>query len=120
MIIFIETFVRSFDLLGGIMTVTSDFTQKLYENFAENTKYRAVENAATKNGLLNALESRESHAANLPEFSIDLTKDPVSNQKQSGRCWMFAALNTFRHKTIADFKLDKFEFSQAYTFFWDK
>ncbi|CAM3135379.1 aminopeptidase C [Lactococcus hircilactis] len=102
------------------MTLTKEFTQKLYDNFAENTKYRAVENAATKNGLLNALESRESHAANLPEFSIDLTKDPVSNQKQSGRCWMFAALNTFRHKTIADFKLDKFEFSQAYTFFWDK
>ena len=55
MIIFIETFVRSFDLLGGIMTVTSDFTQKLYENFAENTKLRAVENAVTKNGLLSSL-----------------------------------------------------------------
>lgn len=57
MIIFIETFVRSFDLLGGIMTVTSDFTQKLYENFAENTKLRAVENAVTKNGLLSSLKS---------------------------------------------------------------
>ncbi|WP_374285976.1 aminopeptidase C [Lactococcus sp.] len=102
------------------MTLTKDFTQKLYDNFAQNAKYRAVENAATKNGLLNALENRASHAANLPEFSIDLTKDPVANQKQSGRCWMFAALNTFRHKTIANFKLDNFEFSQAYTFFWDK
>lgn len=120
MIIFIETFVRSFDLLGGIMTVTSDFTQKLYENFAENTKLRAVENAVTKNGLLSTLEVRGSHAANLPEFSIDLTKDPVTNQKQSGRCWMFAALNTFRHKFINEFKTEDFEFSQAYTFFWDK
>lgn len=120
MIIFIETFVRSFDLLGGIMTVTSDFTQKLYENFAENTKLRAVENAVTKNGLLSSLEVRGSHAANLPEFSIDLTKDPVTNQKQSGRCWMFAALNTFRHKFINEFKTEDFEFSQAYTFFWDK
>ena len=102
------------------MTLTKDFTQKLYDNFASNVKYRAVENAATKNGLLNALENRGSHAANLPAFSIDLTKDPVANQKQSGRCWMFAALNTFRHKTIANFKLENFEFSQAYTFFWDK
>lgn len=102
------------------MTVTSDFTQKLYENFAENTKLRAVENAVTKNGLLSSLEVRGSHAANLPEFSIDLTKDPVTNQKQSGRCWMFAALNTFRHKFINEFKTEDFEFSQAYTFFWDK
>ena len=33
---------------------------------------------------------------------------------------MFAALNTFRHKLISDFKLESFELSQAHTFFWDK
>ncbi|GAB2026678.1 aminopeptidase C [Lactovum odontotermitis] len=100
--------------------LSDDFTQQLYSDFAANPKYRAVENAATKNGLLNALERRSSHAANIPEFSIDLTKDPVTNQKQSGRCWMFAALNTMRHKMIANYKLEDFELSQAYTFFWDK
>lgn len=103
------------------MTLSKDFTTNLYENFAKNEKYRAVENAATKNGLLNALERRSSHAANLAEFSIDLTKDKVTDQKQSGRCWMFAAMNTFRHKMIGNLKLsDDFELSQAYPFFWDK
>lgn len=100
--------------------LTSEFTQSLFDNYQINAKYSAVENAATKNGLLNALENRTSHAANLPVFSIDLTNDPVSNQKQSGRCWMFAALNTFRHKILTEFKLENFELSQAYTFFWDK
>lgn len=100
--------------------LTSEFTQYLFDNYQINAKYSAVENAATKNGLLNALENRASHAANLPVFSIDLTNDPVSNQKQSGRCWMFAALNTFRHKILTEFKLENFELSQAYTFFWDK
>ena len=100
--------------------LTSEFTQSLFDNYQINAKYSAVENAATKNGLLNALENRASHAANLPVFSIDLTNDPVSNQKQSGRCWMFAALNTFRHKILTEFKLENFELSQAYTFFWDK
>ena len=100
--------------------LTSEFTQSLFYNYQINAKYSAVENAATKNGLLNALENRASHAANLPVFSIDLTNDPVSNQKQSGRCWMFAALNTFRHKILTEFKLENFELSQAYTFFWDK
>ena len=33
---------------------------------------------------------------------------------------MFAALNTFRHKMIANFQLEDFELSQAHTFFWDK
>lgn len=100
--------------------LTSEFTQSLFDNYQKNAKYSAVENAATKNGLLNAFENRASHATNLPVFSIDLTNDPVSNQKQSGRCWMFAALNTFRHKILTEFKLENFELSQAYTFFWDK
>ena len=100
--------------------LTSEFTQSLFDNYQKNAKFSAVENAATKNGLLNALENRASHAANLPVFSVDLTNDPVSNQKQSGRCWMFAALNTFRHKILTEFKLENFELSQAYTFFWDK
>ncbi len=37
------------------------------------------------------------------------TKDKVTNQKASGRCWMFAALNTFRHKLISQYKLENFE-----------
>ena len=41
--------------------------------------------------------------------------DKVTDQKASGRCWMFAALNTFRHKFINEFKTEDFEFSQAYT-----
>lgn len=49
-----------------------------------------------------------------------MTSDKVSNQKASGRCWLFAALNTFKHKIISEFKLDDFELSQAHTFFWDK
>ena len=45
----------------------------------------------------------------------------VSDQKSSGRCWMFAGLNVIRHKFINDNKLqDDFEFSQNYLFFWDK
>ncbi|WP_330848457.1 C1 family peptidase, partial [Streptococcus suis] len=81
---------------------------------------QATENAVSHNGLLKSLETRQSAIDNDYVFSIDLTKDAVSNQKASGRCWMFAALNTFRHKLISDFKLENFELSQAHTFFWDK
>ncbi len=103
-----------------MLELTQEFTQSLFDTYKATPKFGAVENAVTKNGLLNSLENRASHAANLPVFSIDLTNDPVSNQKQSGRCWMFAALNTFRHKILTEFKLENFELSQAYTFFWDK
>ncbi|MBM7636732.1 aminopeptidase C [Streptococcus saliviloxodontae] len=100
--------------------LTLDFTEKLFADYEANAKYRAIENAVTHNGLLKSLETRQSAIDNDYVFSIDLTKDAVSNQKASGRCWMFAALNTFRHKLISEFKLDNFELSQAHTFFWDK
>ena len=83
-------------------------------------KYAALENAVTHNGIHASLETRKSAVENTPVFSLDLTKDKVTNQKASGRCWMFAALNTFRHKMISSFQLEDFELSQAHTFFWDK
>lgn len=100
--------------------LTTTFTDKLFEQYEANAKFQAVENAVTHNGLLKSLETRQSEIDNDYVFSVDLTKDEVANQKASGRCWMFAALNTFRHKLIADLKLENFELSQAHTFFWDK
>jgi bleomycin hydrolase len=45
----------------------------------------------------------------------------ISNQKSSGRCWMFAGLNMIRNKFIEKYNLENdFEFSQSYLFFWDK
>ena len=101
-------------------SLSTDFTEKLFSDYEANVKYGAIENAVTHNGLLKSIETRQSEVENDHVFSIDLTKDEVANQKASGRCWMFAALNTFRHKLISDFKLESFELSQAHTFFWDK
>ena len=101
-------------------SLEQDFTYKLYAAYEANPKFAAIENAISHNGLLASLEKRSAAVENIPVFSLDLTKDKVSDQKASGRCWMFAALNTFRHKMIAGFQLEDFELSQAYTFFWDK
>lgn len=100
--------------------LTKEFTDQLYANYEANVKYAALENTVTHNGIHASLETRKSAVENTPVFSLDLTKDKVTNQKASGRCWMFAALNTFRHKMISSFQLEDFELSQAHTFFWDK
>ena len=101
-------------------SLEQNFTDKLYAAYEANPKFAAMENAISHNGLLASLEKRSAAVENTPIFSLDLTKDKVSDQKASGRCWMFAALNTFRHKMIANFQLEDFELSQAHTFFWDK
>jgi len=51
---------------------------------------------------------------------IDLEGGPITNQKSSGRCWLFAATNCFRVAIMRKHNLKKFELSQAYLFYWDK
>ena len=44
----------------------------------------------------------------------------VTNQKASGRCWGFAALNLMRIDFTKKYNLSNFEFSQSYFMFFDK
>jgi bleomycin hydrolase len=53
-------------------------------------------------------------------IKIPLEGSPVTNQRSSGRCWLFAATNVFRVAIMKKHNLKDFELSQAYLFFWDK
>lgn len=54
------------------------------------------------------------------KFSIDIPTMEVTNQKSSGRCWLFAAANVLRERIAAARNLEKFELSQSHLAFWDK
>ena len=51
---------------------------------------------------------------------VETEGKPVTNQKSSGRCWLFACLNVARQPFAKQFSLEDFEFSQAHLFYWDK
>ncbi len=84
----------------------------------KNLKF--LQNAVQKNGINEATFNTTASTLDQHVYSEDIRTGKVTNQKSSGRCWMFAALNTFRHKLNKDFNLEDFELSQTYTFFWDK
>lgn len=100
--------------------IENERTEAFREAFEKNSKQVALQRSVVKNGIRASAENIQTHVENTPVFSIDLATGKVANQKQSGRCWMFAALNTFRHKMLTTFQLKDFELSQNYTFFWDK
>ena len=77
-------------------------------------------NAVTANGLMASAVSRAAVENDVHEYSVSLEQGDITNQKQSGRCWMFAALNTMRYQVMKKCHLKTFELSQAYLFFWDK
>ncbi len=89
-------------------------------SFEENPTNRVAMNAVTKSGVSAVvrdatLEQRMPYA-----FSIDIEAGKITNQKSSGRCWMFAALNTMRVEVMKKLNIENMELSQNYTVFYDK
>ncbi len=79
-----------------------------------------MQNAVTNNKLDDIALNRKVVSSLAHSFSIRLDDWRVTHQKSSGRCWMFAGLNLFRHGAMKKMNLKEFEFSQNYTLFWDK
>lgn len=71
--------------------------------------------------IKNSLRTREAEVANTHVFNhvIDHDNNPVTNQKQSGRCWLFATTNLIRNEMIKTLNIEEFQLSQSYLFFWD-
>ena len=72
------------------------------------------------NGVLKTATNGDAFRGAVHEFSLSLKQGEITNQKQSGRCWMFAALNCLRFQVMQKLNLETFELSQNYTLFYDK
>ncbi len=97
-----------------------DMVQKYSDHIQSKKENQIIKDTIMKNGILASIENKEAVVAMNPVFSHEIETGKVSNQKQSGRCWMFAALNIFRHKISERFNIKQFELSQNYMNFWDK
>lgn len=102
------------------IAVTKDMISEYKKRYQANKYNLAVTNAVTKSGINAVAYNNEVPARMLNRFSIEIETMKVTNQKSSGRCWMFAALNVLRQKTAKKLNLEYFEFSQNYQAFWDK
>ncbi|MGX7419725.1 C1 family peptidase [Carnobacterium gallinarum] len=100
--------------------ITTQLVQEFNTNLAKRVDAKAIQNAIMKNGINAATENMSSVIAMTPLFSDEIETGKVANQMQSGRCWMFAALNTFRHLLSSKYNIKDFELSQNYVNFWDK
>ena len=58
--------------------------------------YRLMQRTIIKNGLVNSCINNEVLASCKPVFNIEVDAGDVTDQKRSGRCWMFAGLNVLR------------------------
>ena len=77
-------------------------------------------NAVTSNGINAAAKSNKAMAVNQFGFSVEVEAGKVCNQKQSGRCWMFASYNVMRLEIMKKLNIENMELSQNYPLFYDK
>ena len=103
-------------------SISAESLKNFQHDLHSQAKHRVIGRTVAKNGILASSYDLDAVTDDLNRtFSIDLNVGKVADQKRSGRCWMFAALNTMRHAMKAKFNLEPdFELSQNYTFFWDK
>jgi len=81
---------------------------------------QALQNAVAGNSI-DDLTRNHSHSGALDtHFSVETRKQSISDQKQSGRCWMFSGMNVLRGNFQKRTDSLTVDFSQAYLFFWDQ
>ena len=103
---------------GGISTDMLQEFQKAHQSCA---KEKVLANAIAGMSI-DALAKNYQVAAKPIDtnFSIETRKQSITNQKSSGRCWMFSGFNVLRSNYMAKADSVAIEFSQAYLFFWDQ
>ena len=100
--------------------VTEDIIREARKQFSTEPKSVALINAISNNKIKDLDVAREKAGTVDHLFTYRVKTRGITNQKSSGRCWLFSGLNVFRPLVIDKLSLDEFEFSQNYNFFWDQ
>ncbi|MGO1594404.1 MAG: aminopeptidase C [Ancrocorticia sp.] len=101
-------------------SLTGGLLDQFAEEFAADKTARIVQNAVTETSINKVAMDRDVVTSIDPSVSVRVDRWPNANQKRSGRCWLFAGLNSLKAAVYEETGLEKFEFSQNYLHFWDK
>ncbi len=100
--------------------LSAELVRQIQSDCEMDAHFRAMYNSITNNSIKSLALNRDILRQHNEFFSDKVAVKGVTNQKSSGRCWLFAGLNSFRPEVITKQKLETFEFSQNYIAFWDK
>lgn len=101
-------------------TLSGEELLKIEKSLKMDNYARAMMNAVSNNDMKKLALNRELMGKIDHHFAHRIETAGVTNQKSSGRCWLFTALNVIRPKVLKKYHLKDFEFSENYLFFWDQ
>ena len=102
--------------------VSASDTEAYVKHLLKDPKNRLAFSALSTANPSAVLEKPSTVLKDTQSFNVAIPFEgsPVTNQRSSGRCWIFAACNVFRIAIQQKYDIQQFELSQQYLFFWDK
>ena len=101
-------------------SITQDQLSVWEESYAEDSQRRLASMALSKSNMNDIAFVPAAGNRMRQKFSVNVKTLEVTNQKSSGRCWLFAATNVLRERIAQKCNLENFELSQSYLAFYDK
>ena len=102
---------------GGI---SAEMLAEISKGYAGDAKDKAIKNALFGTSIATLSVNSENAAMIDTDFTYRVKTKGITDQKSSGRCWLFTGLNVLRAKMIDKYDLPGMEFSQNYLFFYDQ
>lgn len=102
---------------GGI---SAEMLQRIEAAAPSTPAAKALQNAIANNSIKKLSTNTSNRFMYDREFSHRVASKGITDQKSSGRCWLFTGLNVYRAKVIQSNDLSDFRFSQVYSFFYDQ
>ena len=94
--------------------------QELRKGESGSATEQALRNAIALQGMKDFFVNPQRPRTIEDRFSIEVKSSGITNQEQSGRCWLFTGLNVLRAQLMSREQSGTFFFSQNYSFFWDQ
>ncbi len=100
--------------------ISSDWYKSMETAAKEREQDKIIRNSILNVGLDETALDHGAKSLQQHTFSLELETGDITSQMKSGRCWLFAGLNTLRFKVMKKLNLKNFELSQSYAMFFDK
>ncbi len=105
------------DTPGGI---SAEMLEKFKTSYQDDAANRARHNALNAAGIDKLAFNEKIRNGFDDHFSHKVETKGITDQKSSGRCWLFTGLNVLRSQAMAKHSLPELTFSQNYNFFFDQ
>ena len=105
---------------GAQTSITPEVLRQLEGSYTATPAEKALRNAISNVGLQKMAVNQENAGAKDTDFSIEVKNTGITDQKSSGRCWLFTGLNVLRGRAMKKLGIKNFVLSQSYLFFYDQ